>query len=550
MVSLADGFLLAGVFAGGVILWFGYRAYRLPDQLGRRWFIAFTGVLGLGSLVIGCLGLLPTLIPIGGRPSVWVELPILFWTFSMFPWFVFTLQYTGTWTRLRRRSIALLGVPYLLLLVRIGLNLFDIGTALLNVLAAVVLIYVILIAAGGIYLLLQTTYSAGHLSVGQGISLSIAPIGSLTLWNAMGVATQTSGGETSLAVSAGLFAAGAGLAAAGLAAAMDRYDLFESVPSIDTLGEQALTRETDDLMFVVNDDDHLIRINETAVDALGASRSDVLGERLAEVVDHDTETLRHAETVQVGTTQGTRQYDPQVSAVGDHHGNDLGAMISLRDVTERELREQRLAVLNRVLRHNLRNEADVVKAHAENLEGEGSDVGAIIDAADSIAALGRQARRIDQYVSESPEDVTVDLSEAVECILDTIDVGDTDVSVSVEAPASARVVTNERALVSALESAVDNAVTYADSSVTVDVENHPEGYVIRVVDDGPGIPEWELDSLETGTETALQHSTGIGLWQLKWAVMTLNGELSFDTDGGTSVEIVVPDREGGETTAE
>jgi PAS domain S-box-containing protein len=544
MVSLADGFLLAGVLAGGVVLWFGYRTYRLPDQLGRRWFVAFTGVLGLGSLVTGVLGILPSLVPVDGRPAIWSELPILFWVLSTFPWFVFTLQYTGTRTRVRRRNVALIGVPYLLFFVRIGLNFFDIGSALLNVLAAVVVIYVILIAAGGIYLLLQTTYSAGHLSVGQGVSLSVAPIGSLTLWNAMGVATQSSGGDTSLAVSAGLFAAGAGVAAAGLGAAVARYDLFESVPSIDTLGERALTRETDDLMFVADDDDRIIRINETAVDALGVSRSEALGKRLAAVVDHDTGTLRHAETVQVPTTRGTRQYDPQVATVDDHHGNDLGATISLRDVTERELREQRLAVLNRVLRHNLRNEADVVKAHAENLEGEGSDVGAIIDAADSIAALGRQARRIDQYVSESPESVAVDLPEVVDRVLETIDAGTADVSVSVETPASARAVTNERALVSALESALDNAVTYADSTVTVTVENHPEGYVIRVVDDGPGIPEWELDSLETGTETALQHSTGIGLWQLKWAVMALNGQLSFDTDGGTVVEMVVPDRGG------
>lgn len=30
--------------------------------------------------------------------------------------------------------------------------------------------------------------------------------------------------------------------------------------------------------------------------------------------------------------------------------------------------------------------------------------------------------------------------------------------------------------------------------------------------------------------------------------MTLNGDLSFDTDGGTTVEIVVPDRRSEEPT--
>jgi sensor histidine kinase regulating citrate/malate metabolism len=78
--------------------------------------------------------------------------------------------------------------------------------------------------------------------------------------------------------------------------------------------------------------------------------------------------------------------------------------------------------------------------------------------------------------------------------------------------------------------------------VTVTIDSRPDGYVVRVATDGPGIPDSELESLDAGTESPLQHSTGLGLWQLKWAVTTLNGELSFETTDGTTVEIVVPDR--------
>ena len=62
-----------------------------------------------------------------------------------------------------------------------------------------------------------------------------------------------------------------------------------------------------------------------------------------------------------------------------------------------------------------------------------------------------------------------------------------------------------------------------------------------MVDDGPGIPDWELESLDAGTESPLQHSTGLGLWQLSWAVTTLNGDVSFDTTDGTAVEMFIPD---------
>jgi PAS domain S-box-containing protein len=546
MVSPADGLVLAGGLAGGGVCWSGFRAYRMPARLGRRSFVAFTLILGVGCLLTATVALVPSVVIPASvnllpEEAVWSQIPLLVWIPSTFPWFVFALQYTGTRTEMSRRTVALLGAPYALLFLQFGLVTFDINLAILNVLSTAVFVYVIALAVGGMYLLLQATYSAGHLSLGQGISLSVVPIGLLVVWNLLGGAI-----ESTPQFRAGVFATGAGLAAVSLGTALLRYDLFESTPSIDTLGERALTRETDDLMFVVDDDDRIIKINRTAVDTLGIPQSDALGERLADVIDHDTGALREVETVPMRTAGGSRQYDPQVSTVRDHHDNDLGATLSLRDVTERELREQRLAVLNRVLRHNLRNQADVVKANAESLRDSGGQVDDIVEAADAIAALGRTARRIDQYVSDSPN-TTVEIPELVERVLEALET-EVGVSVSVEVPDSARIVTNERALESALESPLENALTYADSAASITVTERSGTYLFRVVDDGPGVPEWELDSLDAATETALEHTTGIGLWQLKWAVMTLNGDLSFDTDGGTTVEIVVPDRGSGAQT--
>jgi len=265
---------------------------------------------------------------------------------------------------------------------------------------------------------------------------------------------------------------------------------------------------------------------------------------LSKPLAHDFAALQQAETVAVQTTQGTRQYDPQVSTLNDQYGNTLGATVSLRDVTDRELREQRLAVLNRVLRHNLRNQVDIVKGHAETLDtGDPESVEPILEAADSIGALGRKAQRIDRYVSQESPEEPVNLADSIETALGTVEGDETDASVTVDVPPSATVVANRPALLSAVESAIDNAVTYAESTVSITVECHQDDCVITVVDDGPGIPGWELDSLEAGTESPLGHSTGLGLWQLKWAVMALNGELSFDTDAGTTVEIAIPDRE-------
>jgi methyl-accepting chemotaxis protein len=116
------------------------------------------------------------------------------------------------------------------------------------------------------------------------------------------------------------------------------------------------------------------------------------------------------------------------------------------------------------------------------------------------------------------------------------------VDVTTDIPASARLRNDDEALRTAVRSALENAIEYADSEVRVAVEENPEGYTVVIDDDGPGIPEGELSPIAAGTETDLDHGRGLGLWQLRWGVDKLNGELSFSTDEGTTIHISVPDR--------
>ena len=535
MAFAVDALLALGTVAGGAVVWFGYRVYCLSERLGRRAFVAFTAILGTGCVVGGVGGLARSGLPFLAEPGRWVLLPTLFWVVATFPWFVFTVQYTGARTQIRRRTLALAGVPHVLVVLDAALFILGLERGLLAPAGQAMFIYVLFFAVGGTYLIVQNSYSYQHVPVGQGVSLGLVILGALAIWNFRVAQDITTVG------SAGAYAVGTLVAVVGLGLAREQYGLFESTPSIGTLGSRALTRETDDLMFVVDDSDQVVTINQTAVELLSTTREAAVGSPLRTSLDWDSEQLRSSETVTVQTVEGARQYDPQVSPITDPYSNELGTTLSLRDITERELREQRLAVLNRVLRHNLRNKIDVLKSRVETLNGA-DDVGPILESADAIAALGDQARTIDQCVSGGTEEATVDLGETVQSVLETVGADNATVDVSADVPSPATLVTNRPAVVGALQSAVDNAVKYAESTVSVVVEPQADGFRIQITDDGPGIPDWELESLDAGTESPLQHTTGLGLWQLKWAVRALHGDLSFSTTDGTTVEIFVPDR--------
>jgi methyl-accepting chemotaxis protein len=198
----------------------------------------------------------------------------------------------------------------------------------------------------------------------------------------------------------------------------------------------------------------------------------------------------------------------------------------------------RLEVFNRILRHNLRNQLDVIDSHAEVLE-DTEHREAILTATDKLATLGTRARRIDHIMSKDRQPTRVDFAERIEAVLDEIDPD--DVAVTTSLPDDATIVTDAEILTTVLRSPLENAVTYAESSVAISSETTDSGCTIEISDDGPGIPTAELDSLAAERETPLQHSRGLGLWELKWGVDKLDGELSFATGDGTTVTIRLPD---------
>nr|WP_231751670.1 ATP-binding protein [Halogeometricum sp. CBA1124] len=77
--------------------------------------------------------------------------------------------------------------------------------------------------------------------------------------------------------------------------------------------------------------------------------------------------------------------------------------------------------------------------------------------------------------------------------------------------------------------------------VSVGVRTAEDHVVLRVADDGPGIPESERAVFESGTETPLRHSEGLGLWVVEWAVTEAGGRLDLrDRAVGTVVSVALP----------
>ena len=224
-----------------------------------------------------------------------------------------------------------------------------------------------------------------------------------------------------------------------------------------------------------------------------------------------------------------------------------GATFAISDITARKQREQRLSVLNRVLRHDIRTDVNVIQGHLTMLADESSaddrHLERIRQRLTNITELSDAARRVDRLDGDSGADTTtIDLGAVIEERLGQLEADYPAAVVTATLPDTAPAIGHEL-LPDALDNVLENAVVHNPSptprvDVTVSEPTADDDYwTVRIADDGPGLPAAERDVLTAATETPLSHSSGIGIWLARWIVRSADGRLAVEPSpsGGTCV---------------
>lgn len=337
---------------------------------------------------------------------------------------------------------------------------------------------------------------------------------------------------TSLGVGVAGVAGGYTVGALAAAVAVGPLSLFESSPMAGTVGPDVVLDSMDDAVLVVDDEGHVLRTNAVARETFGVDEATVTGGPLVSVVDCRPAALTDGATVTLPTTGGRRTFAVTRSTVRDRTDAERGYALVLRDVTRRQTREQRLDVFNRILRHNLRNDATKIIGNAR-LIGDGGDpeqcADRIVDTTRELVGAAERARELDRIV-EAPADATADLAPLVASVVEEVRETYPEVSVSTAVPDDVTVDASRDTVAVALRNVVENAAAHNDADdplVVVSVDATADGVTVAVADNGPGIPDHERAVVERGEEDPLEHGSGLGLWTTQWAITAAGGSLSF-----------------------
>lgn len=243
--------------------------------------------------------------------------------------------------------------------------------------------------------------------------------------------------------------------------------------------------------------------------------------------------------------EGVVMADPFFVVVNSATGGAMvGFVIGFYDIRQQIARSEadelnrRLTVLNRVLRHDIRTKATTIRGNAGLLEEDDDSIARIVETireeTADLVELGEYAKNLEKLIQEDEYELetlnlTPIVSEQVERLQGTYSDTDIEVALRDREPVAAHSL-----LPTAIQNVVENAVEHNDAETphvevvarTVSDEGS-EWVEFRVADNGPGIPDTELDVLQRGYETDLEHMSGLGLWVVNWIVSASGGEVRF-----------------------
>ena len=233
-----------------------------------------------------------------------------------------------------------------------------------------------------------------------------------------------------------------------------------------------------------------------------------------------------------------------------------GYVTTSRDISRRKAYEQRLLeqrddleTLNEVLRHDIRNDLQLIEAYAEMLEDHVDEAGRehleqVQRSADNAVSLTNTARTLAEVLLRSDTDVqSVPLGETLR--EEFIAVRETNPEAVMhlrEDVPDVDVVAGEL-LSSVFRNLLKNAIQHNDKEtpeVTVDVDLEDDTAVVRVADNGPGISADRRDDIFGKGEKGLEsEGSGIGLYLVRSLLESYDGSVRVEDNEPAGAVFVV-----------
>lgn len=315
----------------------------------------------------------------------------------------------------------------------------------------------------------------------------------------------------------------------------------------------------------------VLAANAPFAETFDYSSSEIVGNQIGDVFPDEIasqyrsavrDALDADEQVSFQTSYDDRHYDTIIVPV-DRRGESATAQLISRDITDRVEREraleettEQLELINRFVRHDIRNDINLVYAWAEILDdhvenGDSEEyVEKIRSASEHITELTDIAQEFVQIVSGEGGVSTkpVSLREVLGDEIEKRRQSYPEATFALNNDLPAVTVRANEMLSSVFRNLLNNAVQHNDSDdpevrLSIQVDEEQGSATVIIADNGPGIPAGQREEIfGKGEQGADSSGSGIGLYLVHTLVSEYGGEVWIEDShlGGAAFVVELP----------
>jgi len=311
---------------------------------------------------------------------------------------------------------------------------------------------------------------------------------------------------------------------------------------------EAVFNNTYQFTGLLQPDGTVIEANDTALSFGAMDRKEIVGTKLWETAwlhsdPDDRQSVREAveracegelyrDQIEFHGAARKAAVDFSVRPLYDDSG-DVDLLIAEgRDITRLQQQREHLGVLQRYLRHNLRNDLTVIKGYAQTLQmnGDGNTehVETILETADELANSIELVKEFSESTAgERTETSQRSLITVLETACEAAEVPDSDLQLSTGIEATVHV---DDRIETALSECLGALGEYMqqESTIRISTTTAYEAIDVEVTCPEIEIPPAELTAFDDESErSATYHPTGIRLWFTKSVIESYGGTVGY-----------------------
>ena len=330
---------------------------------------------------------------------------------------------------------------------------------------------------------------------------------------------------------------------------------------------ESIVEHSNDGIFVAQDG-KITYANQQLCELTGYKPDELDGmAKLDIVAPDDRELVKGYHFARMSNDPAPNQYEIELQTVDDglvpvelsvsrvNYEGKPAAVSVCRDITDRQqyqhrLEEQRdnLKLLNQVVRHDIRNDLQIVVAYSEMLTGSvDADAEAYLqsirESARNAVDLTATARDLADVMLQQHERGTIELARPLEQQIESIRTAHAAAVINVEGSIPSVTVYGNEMLDAVFRNLLQNAIQHNDTEIpeiTVSVDRGDDTARVAVADNGPGVPESQREEIFGKGEKGLESDgSGIGLYLVYTLVDSYGGSVWVEDNDPEGAVFVV-----------